>query len=393
MRNWHRLKSPFRSWHTSRGGSAFTSSVPLILTRSTAAWAQDKEGNLIAFGVDERRLTSAGLTITGAATRLHGEAPTNGGNLGATSLVLPVEGLFNPLRSISAGANWHRRVVPIFSITNAVPVFVRVRVRAGTSGLMRIACRNETAVTESIIIGSLASPSITSVSAGEITEIVNTLLLSGDREVTFTWTPNANGSGGQNGIGIGPGSTTSGEYIDIIGMQATSQFSEWIMGGAGTVAQAADVATLDLTGVSLAAGFMLRMDGTLLATPRINFDRFYQADTGVNDNRCAGLVAPSTGNWFATQAVASVSQADVQIAIAVTPPFAFSLVGAHGLNYVGGAVSGAVATPDTVATYTTPTVFRIGASSPGNATPPLLLTRITLFPETPTTPRVTAVAA
>ena len=549
----------------SGGGGSFRSSHPLLLTRSTAAWAQDLSGNLFAFGVNERRLTNAGLTITGAATRLHGEAPTNGDNQSATSTPLSAEGLFKPMRVASTGAIWNRRNAPDFAITNGTPVYVRARVRSGTSGRVRLMVRNNTAATESLLLGTFAAPSVTISDAGAITAIVNRLLPNGDREFTFTWTPNSTAATGQ--IGIGPDSATTGQAIDIIGMQATSQFSEWIMGGASTFLQAADVATLDLalsgnttrlhgeapangsnsgatssvlsaegvfnplrsisagaafhrraspdfaltngipvyvrarvragtsgrvritcrnsvavtesliTGVfaapavtatasgaitsfvnllltngdreitfvwtpnatsataqiavgpdsavsgetidiigmqattefsdwimgsasavtqssrvSMAAGFMLRMDGTVLGTPRVNFDRFYQADNAVNGNRSAGFVSPG-GTRDVGQFDASVSQGSAQISATVTPPSVFSIIGAHGENYIGGASGGVVATPDTTASYITPTRVFIGSQDGATNNLPLLLTRITLFPEVPTTPRVTAVSA
>jgi len=375
----------------SGGGGSFRSSHPLLLTRSTAAWAQDLSGNLFAFGVDERRITNAGLTITGPATRLHGEAPTNGGNNGNTTSTLPAEGLFSPLRVVSAGLEFHRRQTPDFSVTSGAPVYIRARVRGGTSGLSVIILRNNTAGTSSEIRGTSGVLSIVIEAAGAITRLVNKILPNGDREFTFTFTPNANGTAVN--LGIGPRTVTSGQYIDIIGMQVTSQFSEWIMGGAGTVAQAAEVATLDLTGVSLAAGFMLRMDGTVLATPRVNYDRFYQADTGDNGNRLITSVTPA-GPLNLGQFTAFVTQGSIYPSPEITPPVAFSLVGAHGADYVGGAYNGVVATPDTLATYVTPTIMRIGRSSSMTIDwLPILLTRITLFPETPTTPRVTEVSA
>ena len=228
----------------SGGGGSFRSSHPLLLTRATAAWAQDLSGNLYAFGANEQRLTDAGLTITGAATRLHGEAPTNGVDSGATSSALPAEGLFNPLRSISGGADWNRRLAPEFSVTNNTPVYVRLRVRDGTSGRLRLVLRNNTAATESHLKGAFSAPIVDLSDAGEISDVVNRLLPNGDRELTCTWTPNATVATAE--IGVGPDSATSGQTIDIIGFQATTEFSEWIMGGAGTVAQAADVGVLQL---------------------------------------------------------------------------------------------------------------------------------------------------
>jgi hypothetical protein len=176
-------------------------------------------------------------------------------------------------------------------------------------------------------------------------------------------------------------------------MQATSQFSEWIMGGAGAVAQAADVASLDLAGVSMAAGFMLRMDGTVLATPRVIFDRFYQADTGTNNTRTLTYIAPSSGSVSVEQFSAGVAQGVANTGAVLSPPSVFSLVGAHGVNYIGGAWAGVVATPDTTADYEVPTTLRIGSTVGAGSNLPLLLTNITLFPEAPTTPRVTEVAA
>jgi len=371
------------------GGHAFSTNYPLTVTRASVAWAQDRAGDLFAFGVDEQRLTNAGLTLTRAATRMHGEAPINGTNGGATSSVLPVEGLFNPVRSISAGASFQRRVSLPFETVNAEPIFLRMRARQGSSPRIRLAVRDRINATESVVLGTFDAPAIGVVTAGPLTSLVNRLLPNGDREFTFTWTPNATSTAAE--IAVGPDSGTSGEFIDIIGMQATTQFSEWIMGGAGILAQSGDNASLSLTGVNMAAGFMLRIDGTLMNVPVAGFSRFYQADTGNNDNRNTTFYNFTNGRAEISGFVANVFQGGgtLKNPVVAAP---FSIVAAHAVNYIGGAYDKDVASPTTSAGFTTPNRLSIGSN--GGFDPlNLVLTRISLFPETPTTARVTEVAA
>ena len=368
---------------------SFITNVPVILTRATEAWSQDLSGNLYRFAPGVPRQTNRGWQISGAATRLHGEAPTNGANNGSTTSTLAAEGLFNPLRVISGGSVNNRRATVSFAITNATPVYIRGRIRAGTSGRVRIIPKNNTANTLTVLHGPVASVSTVVSDAGAITNLVNRLLPNGDRELTFTWTPNATAASAE--IAIGPDSAVTGEYIDVIAMQAATAYTDWIMGGTGTKAIAADIMSINLTGLDMSAGFMLRMDGIVDATPRREFDRFYTA--GINDGRITTFVNPSDGQFRVAQVVASVNQANVTIRNAVTPPAAFAIIGAHGVNYVGGASGSSVATPDMAATYVTPSVLRIGSDASGTANLPLTLTAIRLVPGAPTTPKVTELAA
>jgi len=191
-------------------------------------------------------------------------------------------------------------------------------------------------------------------------------------------------------IGIGPDSNTTGEYIDVIAMQAATAFTDHIMGGTGTKAIAADIMSLNLTGLDLSAGFMLRMDGIVDATERENFDRFYQA--GSNSNRLISFINPSNGFTQCQQSSGDVLQGNSTLRnSALIPPVAFSLVGAHGIDYIGGAVNGVVASPVAVATYVTPSVLNIGSDGSVNFLP-LTLTAIRLVPGAPTTPKVTELA-
>jgi len=240
-------------------------------------------------------------------------------------------------------------------------------------------------------MGSFDAPTITSVAAGPITALVNRLVSPNVREFTFTWVPNFT-SDATNTLGVGPNSIVTGEYIDVLGMQVASSFTDWIMGGAGTKAIAADIMSLNLTGLDMTAGFMLRMDGIVDATPRVGFDRFYQADDGVADNRSDTAISSFNANIRAFQLISNVVQGDVVLASAITPPVAFSLVGAHGVNYTGGAFGGSVATPDTVAGFVTPNRLFIGSNgASGNL--PMTLTAIRLVPGAPTTALVTGLAA
>ena len=383
------IQSPidgFASPFGPRRGS-FTANVPVIHERATEAWSQSLDGTLYRFAPDVPRKTNRGWSIAGAATREHGEAPTNGSTFGATLTTLDAEGLFNPMRVASGGNANHRRATGASSVTNGVKVYCRVRVRAGTSGRVGIFVRNNTAETLTSITGTFAAPTVTGAVSGPITDLVNRLLPNGDREFTFTWTPNADGASAD--LGVGPESAVTGEYIDVIGMQAATAFTDHIMGGDGPKAVAADIMSLDLTGLDMSAGFMLRMDGEVDGTPLVASDRFYQAGAGVN--RSITFVNTANGHWTCMQFDNDVLQGSIKLNDAVTPPSAFSIIGAHGTNYIGGASGGVVAIPDTVAAYVTPSVLNIGSSGEANFLP-LTLDDIRLVTGAPTTPKVTELA-
>ena len=107
---------------------------------------------------------------------------------------------------------------------------------------------------------------------------------------------------------------------------------------------------------------------------------------------CSSDLNETTPAWTIGQFAASVNQGSVEILSTLTPPAAFSIVGAHGINYIGGAYNGSVKAPDTSASYVTPTTFFIGSIDGGSALP-ITISRIELVPGAPTTALVTELAA
>ena len=366
---------------------SFTSSNPITITRASAAWATNSVGNVQAFTSGQMRQTDRGLHIGQAATRLHGEFPANGFNASTTQTVLPAEGVFNPTRVASTGDTWNRWQTGNVAVTSGVLYYWRARIREGTSGRARITWRANS--TESLVTGTFGSLAVTASAAGTMTIASNTLLPNGDRELVGTVLANATVANAS--LGIGPDSATIGEDVTVVGAQVTSEWSDWIMTGASTLAVAADDVRLDLTGVDMSAGLMIRIDGELPNVPTSGFDRFYQAnDPLLPANRASCYVVGSSGAVTNDSYAAGVDQGFSNLGTATAGQF--SLVGAHGPNYIGGAWNGVVATPDTVASYVTPTRLSIG-SAVGTNVLPIIARRITLVPGAPTTATVTELAA
>lgn len=231
--------------------AAFNSSHPIVLTRASEAWAFGKRSNyagdndrtLYAYGNNEKRVAYGELTLTGAATRLHGEFPVNGQNFSVVSIALGKDGLFSPHRieTTTGDLNAQRNIA--FAATNAQATHCRVLVAAGSSGNVRISCRVN--ATESIIDGAVDSAAVIQQLAGTITGLVITPLKGGLYLYTFTFTANATTVNAS--FGVGPSSVTIGQSVLCYGAQiVNASYAEWIMGGDGTKAQAADAAVLQV---------------------------------------------------------------------------------------------------------------------------------------------------
>lgn len=225
--------------------AAFNSSHPIVLTRASEAWALGKRSNyaadndrtLYAYGNDEKRIAYGELTLTGAATRLHGEAPANRYNNDAQLTDLGAQGLFNPVLVASQGQAWHRVNTLLLSVVNGETYYWRVRYRLGTSGQVLLQSFD----------GAVDLPIINPV-AGSVNNGLSVLskieYLDGSVELTGTLLATTTASNAR--IGMGPNSMVSGENIEVWGLQVTDAYSEWIMGGDGTKAQAADAAVLQV---------------------------------------------------------------------------------------------------------------------------------------------------
>lgn len=163
------------------------------------------------------------LRLEDARTRMLGELSAAGSANGGSATILPAEGVFNPVRVTSAGADWHRRRVTGLSVTNNRRYVWRIRYRAGTSP--NITLTVGVGGVQTIAAGALGNLSTSGI-AGTVTIQEQYRLPNGDYEAFGSWVPNATGSDGE--IGVGPYSATSGQYVDVIALQL-----ELVLGNAG----------------------------------------------------------------------------------------------------------------------------------------------------------------
>ncbi|MFK7793142.1 MAG: hypothetical protein AB8B88_10790 [Devosiaceae bacterium] len=382
------LAIAFRTGQAMKGGLEVDPASLITVTRANSGWSADKAGVVSAFAANTARRTDAGLDLGELANRLHGAFPEHGTNTGSTTTTLPTDGLFAPREVSSQGSLIDRRSSGSFSITSGTLLAWRARVKTGTSGRCAIHLENTSASTISTISGPVGAMAVSANAAGTVTISGSQTYGDGSVELWGTWTPNAAGTAQ---LAVGPDSAVSGQSVQVIGAQVSQGETGWIMGSSGTVSQAGDVCLLDLTDLSLASGFMLRLDGELLSTyPTQEYARVYQADGGNNANKLATYIYTPEQDFRVEQHNAWANQG--MKPLGGVSPGAFSLTTAHGPNFVGGMLGGVAATPDTNAGYSAPT--RLHVSSIENTFhQPMRLHRLAIYAEAPTQVRLAEISA
>lgn len=380
------LAMDFVSGFASRAEQPCPLSGVLSLTRASPAWAMGSDGSLSAFGPGAMRLTDQGLQLGQGATRLHGEFPTNAILNSGVSVTAgsTVRGMTSRLFTTTLAGTWRGAQTGEFAITSGTRLFWRARFRMGSQNEIGLSLQNVAGTSTSTLTYANATWSAATTALGTHTIISTRDLGDGIIEVSASFMPSVTASDIRLGMQIRAAEV--GQGAEIFGAQVTTAWSDWIMGGASsstaTVTQNADDMRLDIAGTVLSSGFMMRIDGTILHLPSSGFDRFYQADDGSFVNRASGYVVGSSGAVTNDNYAANVGQGFPNLGTATAGPFSF--VAAHGPNYIGGAWNGAVVTPDTVASYVTPTRLSIGSAAGGNALP-LAIRRLVLWTGAPST--------
>lgn len=218
-----------------RNGVEITEAAAISVARSGAAWSTTSTGALLAHGANEPRFVPGGLLLEPERTRIS-QAPVNLAGAAwtntspTTSSALAAEGLFAaPVRIISAGQDYHRRISASMELIAGEPVQIKVRYKAGTSPSFGIYMRSNAANLQSILYGPVGAEASQSVSAGTWTDILTTQF-AGSYELETTFTPNQ--SQADWNLGLSPRTSAAGEYVDVFGAQIVSGSSKssWILG-------------------------------------------------------------------------------------------------------------------------------------------------------------------
>ena len=392
------LAADFASGFALRNGHLIATTDMVSVQRADPAYAQALDGALQAFSVDTPRLTSAGLWLDAGATRLHGEAPFYGSKSGgsATSTLLPPESVFTPRLFVGGGADWHQWRVDIGVVSADEPRHFRVRYRAGSSGRCFISIIANTSPADSYagLAGPAGGLSVAGDSAGRLEEITQQALGADTFEVTGVFLPGRSAPSAT--FGVGPHSTAAGESVTILGFQMTDRPSHWIMGGSAPLTQAADSSLIDLAGLPLADGFVLRMDGIVPTVRQADsYMRLYQASPASAGDRLQTYLRANDFGIGMEQHMGGVVQNGYPTLAQPVEAGAFSLVTGHGPDFMGGRWNdGAAVTVATPAGYVPPTRLAFGRDDLyHSAHACLLVERFALYPGRPSQDRIMRIAA
>lgn len=258
----------------------FAFSDRITFTRSSTGTYEDAGGLIQTAAIDAPRFDYStgrrGFLIEGARTN---EVPYayDPNQWSATSATITDTGddvgIFNKVAVASTGAVWNRaNALSSFTWDTTKTYAVRFYYIVGTSGRVRITCRNSTAANETQITGTPGSLATTLSDAGTVSGL--TERDHGPyRSVSFLFVPAANSS--NTSFAIGPDSSTSGENIYSLGAQVEEgSFHTSLIPSNGTATtRAADVA--QITGTAFSDWFNASA-GTLFA----DFQQFGPATTG-----------------------------------------------------------------------------------------------------------------
>lgn len=340
------LAIDFAQGLAARGGASTAISNLVSVNRTTPGCATDSTGSVDLFAANTLRRNDVGLHIASRAQRLHGQAPTAGWASGGSATVLAQEGPFSPRRITSGGAGYHLWEIGAGAVTTGQSIYLRVRYRAGTSGKCRIyfGILTSPSTLYSYFNGPVGALFQESASGGTFDEINQVDLGGGVYELSARLTISAGAT--DTRFGVGSSSPVNGETVDVLGMQATDQYSDWIFGGSASTFAEGDDVEVDLSGLDLSSGFVLQLDATLSSKmQRRAYARLYEATPsdiayklGAHLNRNEDRVRMdhfySGSNYGGSPIVAGSFKKG-----------RFRLVCGHGGDFVGGGIAWAGETP------------------------------------------------
>jgi hypothetical protein len=274
-------------------------------------------------------------------------------------------GLFERTEIASNGATFHnaRNSASGISVTSGTAYGVQVFFEtAGTSGRLRVICRDNTGGVETLITGAVGSLAAGSGFAGNITNVLETNVGSGVVRLTFTYTPNFTGT---LWIGVGPDTATAGQtcIINYVGCEPGGFPSSPIITTGATATRAADgpptLSNLALIGFNALEGTILSSFETM--GQNVSAIIYLFGVDGVDSIQYRrGFGAPAESINFSV--VGSVSQAG----LTVTPTNNFTIYKnafAYKVNDFGASTNGAAVLTDTSGTLPSVSVLRLGGSN------------------------------
>jgi hypothetical protein len=234
-----------------RAGISIGESAALSVTRASDAWDEGADRGLVKLAVDAPRFGREGLLMEPARQRLSlapvdlmAESWSNESGAGATAL--PSEGLLvGPARIVSPGLNYARRTTGGMSLSSGGKAHFKIRYRGGSSGMLAIYMRSNTANLQSMVSGAVGALTIGTIAAGGWSGISNVMLAPNLYEFSADFTAGTTQSDWR--IGLSAFSVVLGDYVDVLAAEvlAGAGPGSWILGDAAVrFTRAADVVTL-----------------------------------------------------------------------------------------------------------------------------------------------------
>ena len=213
------------NWHTGRysGVQGFSRTYDTSTRAGAGGVLEQVNANILRTDHDPVTGEYLGAQIEGQATNLVAN-PTDASSWSSTSATVTdttqTVGLFKKIKVASTGGDWNR-VNAAFTTATAGDVFsVTYFIQAGSSAQARIIIRDSDAAVETYLYGSLSSGlSVVGEFAGTVSHLEQYTATDGIYVVKLQFT-SANTTSTLS-FGVGPNSTTSGEDIFVLGMQAT----------------------------------------------------------------------------------------------------------------------------------------------------------------------------
>ncbi|MGO4853359.1 phage head spike fiber domain-containing protein [Phaeovulum sp. W22_SRMD_FR3] len=359
-----------------------------ILTsqRSTTGTYVNAAGQIATAAIDTARIDwsegTAALLIEAAATNLITRSAASSANWTNQSATLTNKtdaafGVFPGLLVASTGSASDRAQAAGVLHAGATDYTVTAWYASGTSAQIALQVSLASPATSIKVSGAPGALAVSgTVSGGTVSGVTNRALGGGRYSVSVTYRVTAAVT---LSWGMGPNSATVGETMTAYAMQLETgtTATSYIPTSGTTVTRAADICSLDVTPLGLAAGFTIAVKGTVFGTAGVS-GIVANFDSGAYDNRQI-IVLNSTGSGLGAQAFAGgVSQASTFTAYTPGTPFAAAMrVGPNVFRYVLNASVGA---DDTSVDFVPPTILRIGGSLASQIPARLRLKSVLLYP-------------
>lgn len=183
----------------------------------------DASGNYNIIAPNVLARNELGLLTQPQSTRLSTRPrtpQTNWGTSGVTKTAYPGTflGIFSDATRVAttSGQLWHRTSMGGIGWTTGVPIGFEFYYSAGTSGNGRVVLRHGPSTNETVLSGPVGNLAVTSTNAGSVTNVKNVDMGGGIYQISGTFTPNADTTGGGE-IGFGPQTTIAERDVIFYG--------------------------------------------------------------------------------------------------------------------------------------------------------------------------------